>query len=80
LANSLLQGLIAFAVVVVIYVWALSNGWDENTVRALVFVADGDGAISRWCSATLVEYAMARCMVATESCAVVDRALGAVQA
>jgi len=39
LTNSLLQGLLAFAVAAAIYAWALSKRWDENTVRVLVFVA-----------------------------------------
>ncbi len=46
LANSLLQGLLAFAVAAAIYAWALSKGWDENTVRALVFVAMVSGNIA----------------------------------
>ena len=46
LANSLLQGLAAFAVTATIYAWALSRGWDENTVRALVFVAMVAGNIA----------------------------------
>ena len=46
LANSLLQGLAAFAVVAAIYAWVLSKGWDENTVRVLVFVAMVAGNIA----------------------------------
>ncbi|MDD5300677.1 MAG: cation-translocating P-type ATPase [Gallionella sp.] len=46
LANSLLQGSMAFAVAAAVYAWALSQGWDENTVRALVFVAMVAGNIA----------------------------------
>jgi P-type Ca2+ transporter type 2C len=37
LASSLLQGLIALIVAASIYAWAMSNGLEDNTVRALVF-------------------------------------------
>ena len=46
LAGSLMQGVAAFAVAAAIYAWALSKGWDENTVRALVFVAMVAGNIT----------------------------------
>ena len=46
LTNSLLQGLVAFAVAAVIYAWALLKGWDDNTVRALVFTAMVAGNIA----------------------------------
>jgi Ca2+-transporting ATPase len=46
LTNSLLQGVVAFAVAAVIYAGALSKGWDENTVRALVFTAMVAGNIA----------------------------------
>ena len=46
LVNSLLQGSVAFMVAVAIYFWALSKGMDENTVRALVFVAMVAGNIA----------------------------------
>ena len=46
LASSLLQGLVALAVASIIYFWALSNGMDENTVRALVFIAMVAGNIA----------------------------------
>lgn len=39
LAGSLLQGAAAFAVAAAIYAWAMAQGFEENTVRALVFVA-----------------------------------------
>ena len=46
LASSLLQGSVAFAVAAAIYARALSAGLDENTVRALVFVAMVAGNIA----------------------------------
>ena len=46
MACSLVQGLIAFAVAAVIYAWALSKNMDENTIRALVFVAMVAGNIA----------------------------------
>ena len=46
LTNSLLQGLAAFAVAATIYAWAISQGFEENTVRALVFVAMVAGNIA----------------------------------
>ncbi|MFA6920884.1 MAG: cation-translocating P-type ATPase [Gallionella sp.] len=46
LAISLLQGVSAFFVAAVIYVWALSVGYDENTVRAIVFAAMVGGNIA----------------------------------
>jgi Ca2+-transporting ATPase len=46
LTNSLLQGLMAFAVAAAIYAWALLKGWDDNTVRALVFTAMVAGNIA----------------------------------
>jgi len=46
MANSLLQGAVAFAVVAAIYAWALSKEMDENSVRALVFVAMVAGNIA----------------------------------
>jgi len=46
LAGSLLQGAVAFMVAAAIYFWALSKGMDENTVRALVFVAMVTGNIA----------------------------------
>jgi len=39
LTGSLLKGLMAFGVAAAIYAWAISQGFEENTVRALVFVA-----------------------------------------
>jgi Ca2+-transporting ATPase len=46
LTNSLLQGLVAFGVVAAIYAWAISTGFEENTVRALVFVGMVAGNIA----------------------------------
>ena len=46
MASCLLQGLAAFAVAAMIYAWALSKGFDENTVRALVFTAMVAGNIA----------------------------------
>jgi Ca2+-transporting ATPase len=46
LTSSMLQGTVAFAVTAAIYFWALSKGTDENTVRALVFVAMVAGNIA----------------------------------
>jgi P-type Ca2+ transporter type 2C len=46
MTGSLLQGLVAFAIAAMIYVWALSKEMDENTVRALVFVAMVAGNIA----------------------------------
>ena len=46
LTGSLLQGLVAFAVTAAIYAWAISRGLEENTVRALVFVAMVTGNIA----------------------------------
>jgi Ca2+-transporting ATPase len=46
LTNSLLQGLVAFAVAAAIYAWAISQGFEENTVRALVFIAMVAGNIA----------------------------------
>ncbi len=46
LTNSLLQGLLAFAVAAAIYAWALWQAWDDNTVRALVFTAMVAGNIA----------------------------------
>jgi Ca2+-transporting ATPase len=46
LANSLLQGLVAFAVAAAIYAWALSKEMDDNTVRAMVFTAMVAGNIA----------------------------------
>jgi Ca2+-transporting ATPase len=46
LTNSLLQGLVAFAVAAAIYAWAISQGFEENTVRALVFTAMVAGNIA----------------------------------
>ncbi|MGC2049706.1 MAG: cation-translocating P-type ATPase [Gallionella sp.] len=46
LNTSLLQGMVAFAIAAAIYAWALSKGWDENTVRALVFAAMVAGNIA----------------------------------
>ncbi len=46
LTSSLLQGLVAFAVAAAIYAWAISRGFEENTVRALVFVAMVTGNIA----------------------------------
>jgi Ca2+-transporting ATPase len=39
LAGSLLQGGVSLVVIVAIYAWGLTRGYEENTVRALVFVA-----------------------------------------
>jgi P-type Ca2+ transporter type 2C len=44
--SSLLQGVAALAVVVTIYAWALSADMNEDTVRALVFVAMVTGNIA----------------------------------
>ncbi|MBI3223291.1 MAG: cation-translocating P-type ATPase [Nitrosomonadales bacterium] len=46
LANSLLQGVAALMIATTIYIWALSTGFAENTVRALVFVAMVSGNIA----------------------------------
>jgi Ca2+-transporting ATPase len=46
LTNSLLQGVVAFAVAAAIYAWALLQGWDTDTVRALVFTAMVTGNIA----------------------------------
>ncbi|MCR4304787.1 MAG: cation-translocating P-type ATPase [Gallionella sp.] len=46
LTNSLLQGVMAFAIAAAIYAWALSKEMDENTVRALVFTAMVAGNIA----------------------------------
>jgi len=46
LTGSLLQGLVAFAVTAAIYAWAISRGFEENAVRALVFVAMVTGNIA----------------------------------
>jgi P-type Ca2+ transporter type 2C len=46
LTNSLLQGVVAFVIAAAIYAWALSKGWDENSVRALVFTAMVAGNIA----------------------------------
>ena len=46
MAGSLLQGLLAFAVVAAIYFWVLSKEMEEDTVRALVFVAMVTGNIA----------------------------------
>ncbi len=46
LTGSILQGLVAFAVAAATYAWALSHGYAENTVRALVFVAMVSGNIA----------------------------------
>jgi Ca2+-transporting ATPase len=46
LTGSLLQGLVAFAVAAAIYAWTISMGLEENTVRALVFVAMVTGNIA----------------------------------
>jgi len=46
LIGSLLQGLVAFAVAAAIYAWAISRGFEENAVRALVFVAMVTGNIA----------------------------------
>ena len=46
MTSSLLQGSVAFAVVAVIYAWALSAELAEDTVRALVFVAMVAGNIA----------------------------------
>jgi Ca2+-transporting ATPase len=46
LTGSLLQGLVAFAVVAAVYAWAMSGGYAEDTVRALVFVAMVTGNIA----------------------------------
>ncbi len=46
LANSLLQGAVAFAVAAAVYAWAITQGLEENTVRALVFTAMVAGNIA----------------------------------
>ncbi|MDO8206491.1 MAG: cation-translocating P-type ATPase [Gallionella sp.] len=46
LAVSLLQGVAALVVAAAIYVWAMAAGYDENTVRALVFTAMVAGNIA----------------------------------
>ena len=46
LAGSLLQGAAAFAVAAAIYAWATAQGFEQNTVRALVFVAMVSGNIA----------------------------------
>lgn len=46
LTSSLLQGAVAFAIAAAIYAWSMSKGWDENTVRALVFAAIVAGNIA----------------------------------
>jgi Ca2+-transporting ATPase len=46
LAGSLLQGLASLAVAAAIYAWGISRGFEENTVRALVFVAMVTGNIA----------------------------------
>ena len=46
MTNSLLQGTMAFAVAAAIYAWVLSKELDEDTVRALVFVAMVAGNIA----------------------------------
>ncbi|HET7833596.1 MAG TPA: cation-translocating P-type ATPase [Gallionella sp.] len=46
MTSSLLQGIAAFAVAAAVYVWALAAGFDENTVRAQVFVAMVAGNIA----------------------------------
>ena len=46
LAGSLLQGAAAFAVAAAIYAWAMAQGFEQNTVRALVFVAMVSGNIA----------------------------------
>jgi Ca2+-transporting ATPase len=46
LTGSLLQGLVAFAVAAAIFAWAISMGFEENTVRAMVFVAMVTGNIA----------------------------------
>jgi P-type Ca2+ transporter type 2C len=43
---SLLQGIAALAVAATVYGWALFNGHDENTTRALVFTAMVAGNIA----------------------------------
>ncbi len=46
LTISLLQGIAALLIAAVIYLWAMSNRYDENTVRALVFSAMVAGNIA----------------------------------
>jgi Ca2+-transporting ATPase len=46
LASSLLQGAVAFAVAATIYAWSISQGFEENSVRALVFTAMVAGNIA----------------------------------
>ncbi len=46
LINSLLQGMIALVVAAAVYAWARLEGYDENTVRALVFVSMVAGNIA----------------------------------
>jgi Ca2+-transporting ATPase len=46
LAGSLLQGAAALAVAAAIYAWAMAQGFEENIVRALVFVAMVSGNIA----------------------------------
>ncbi len=46
LTNSLLQGVMAFAIAAAIYAWALSKELDEDAVRAMVFVAMVAGNIA----------------------------------
>ncbi len=46
MAVSLLQGLVAFSIAAMIYFWAISITKDENTVRALVFIAMVTGNIA----------------------------------
>ncbi|MCG6932294.1 MAG: cation-translocating P-type ATPase [Gallionella sp.] len=46
LAGSLLQGCVSLVAIAAIYVWGISRGYEENTVRALVFVAMVTGNIA----------------------------------
>ena len=46
LTSSLLQGGVALMIAAAIYFWAVSHGHDENTVRALVFIAMVAGNIA----------------------------------
>ncbi|MEO8332976.1 MAG: cation-translocating P-type ATPase [Gallionella sp.] len=46
MTGSLLQGTVAFAVAAAIYAWAISQGFEENNVRTMVFVAMVAGNIA----------------------------------
>jgi Ca2+-transporting ATPase len=46
MAGSLLQGTMAFAVAATVYAWSISRGYQEDSVRALVFTAMVAGNIA----------------------------------